>query len=197
MEKNFTSITASIMLEYLYCPRFIYFMKVLNINQNEQKRFKVQKGRDVHKIKSLTNIDYNRKKIDVVKKNIEEELYSDNLKIHGIIDEILFLNDGSASPLDYKYAEYKGRIYKTYKMQSVFYGLLIKENYNMDVNKGYIVYTRSKNHIEEIDFTEKDYIKLLKIIDDIYKIIEYNYYPKRTSVLSRCGDCCYRNICVK
>ena len=43
MEK--LSITPSIVIEYLYCPRFIYFMKILNISQNEDRRFKVTKGR--------------------------------------------------------------------------------------------------------------------------------------------------------
>ena len=51
MEK--LSITPSIVIEYLYCPRFIYFMKILNISQNEDRRFKVTKGREVHKFKEI------------------------------------------------------------------------------------------------------------------------------------------------
>ena len=34
-------VTTSILLEYLFCPRFIYFMNCLCIPQNEDKRFKV------------------------------------------------------------------------------------------------------------------------------------------------------------
>lgn len=192
-----TSITASIMLEYLYCPRFIYFMEVLKIDQNEDRRYKVEQGRLAHKKKTLSNIDYKRKRLNVVDKKIEEELSSQKYRIHGIIDEVLFIDDKSASPLDYKFAEYKGKIFKTYKMQSLFYALLIKENFNCPVNKGYIVYTRSKNYLAEIEFNDKDFIKLLKIIDNIFKIVESNYFPKKTSVASRCYDCCYRNICVK
>ena len=66
MENIKTSITPSLVIEYLYCPRFIYFMKVLEISQNEGSRYKVQKGRDIHTYKSLTNIEYKRKKIGVV-----------------------------------------------------------------------------------------------------------------------------------
>ena len=83
MEK--LSITPSIVIEYLYCPRFIYFMKILNIPQNEDRRFKVTKGREVHKFKELTNVDYLRKKLNVIKKWKEEELYSDKYSIHGKI----------------------------------------------------------------------------------------------------------------
>jgi len=38
------SITASQILEYLYCPRLTYFEYVMDIPQNEGQRFKVKKG---------------------------------------------------------------------------------------------------------------------------------------------------------
>lgn len=189
------SITPSLVIEYLYCPRFIYFMEVLKIDQNEDKRYKVTKGREIHHYKSLTNVEYRRKKLGVEKKLIEEELFSSKYRIHGKVDEVLFLSDGTASPLDYKYAKYKGRIFKTYKIQSIMYGLLIKENYNVKVNKGFIVYTRSNNHIEEILYKEKDVNSTIKIIDEICDIIKFNFFPKSTSIKRRCLDCCYRNIC--
>jgi len=185
------------MLEYLYCPRFIYYMKVLDIPQNEAKRFKVEEGRRIHKIKSLQNTDYTRKKILVKKKLIEQEVYDEINSIYGKIDEILFLKDGTAAPLDYKFAVFKNKVFKTYKIQSLMYGLMIKTNYNIEVSRGYIVYTRSKNHIEEIVFKKSDYAKLLKYINEINMIITMNKYPKATSCKSRCNDCCYRNICSK
>ncbi len=79
---NIMSITPSIVIEYLYCPRFIYFMKVLNIAQNEESRYKVTKGREVHRYKELTNIDYLRKQIKVTEKLREQDLYSDRYNIH-------------------------------------------------------------------------------------------------------------------
>ncbi len=142
-------------------------------------------------------MDYKRKKLEVIDKKIEEELFSIKYRINGKIDEILFFKDGSASPLDYKYAEYKNKIFKTYKIQSVLYAMLIMDNYNIKSDKGYLVYTRSKNHIEEISYSEKDFINTEKILQNIIKIIQLNYYPRKTKVYSRCFDCCYRNICIK
>ena len=40
------SLTASHLLEYLFCPRFTYFEYVLDIPQHEERRFKVEVGRD-------------------------------------------------------------------------------------------------------------------------------------------------------
>jgi len=172
-------------------------MKVLNIPQNEHSRFKVNKGREIHKYRSLTNKDYLRKKLNVVKKESEQELYSKKYALHGKIDEILFLESGEAAILDYKYAEYKDKIYKTHIMQSICYALLVQENYDVDVNKGYIVYTRSQNKIVDIIYEEKQITELKEIIEDILKIIKNSFFPKKTRVSSRCIDCCYSNICVK
>lgn len=196
-EQHSISITPSLMLEYLYCPRFIFYMKVLEIPQNEETRFKVTEGRIVHTHKALTNQDYKRKKLGVIKKESEQKLYSETYHIHGKVDEVLFLDDGTAAPLDYKYALFKKKIYTTYKIQSVMYGLLIKGAYNIPVNRGFIVYTRSKNHLEQIDIGEKDFTRVQRNIEAILNIIQNNRYPGATSYKNRCLDCCYRNICSK
>ena len=71
------SITASDILEYLYCPRFIYFENYLDIPQHEEKRFKVQKGRDVHE-------DKQRKNSDALKRNLRSIFH-----LRGVSGELL------------------------------------------------------------------------------------------------------------
>ncbi len=193
---NRYSITASQTLEYLYCPRFTYFEYVMDIPQNEGERFKVEKGRTVHEKARKQNPDYFRKKFCVKEKQSDMYL-SSPMGIRGIIDEILFMEDGSAAPLDYKYAEYKNKIFKTYRTQLVFYAQLIKDNYNVPVNKGFIVYTRSKNKLVEIEIKEKDFFELEKLTNELIDVIHNCKYPKPTSVKRRCPDCCYKNICEK
>ncbi len=190
------SITTSHMLEYLYCPRFTYFEYVLGIPQNEGNRFKVEKGRKVHEKVRKTNPDYLRKKVGAV--DVKSDLYlSSDSGIRGIVDEILFLDNGGAAPLDYKYAEFKDKVFKTYRLQLVYYARLIQENFNVDVNKGFIVYTRSKNKLIEVPIKEKDYKELDKIIKEVVDVIYKCKYPDATSVKRRCPDCCYRNLCEK
>ncbi|MFH0702387.1 MAG: CRISPR-associated protein Cas4 [bacterium] len=191
------NITTSDVIEYLYCPRFIYFIYCLGIKQNEDKRYKVIKGREVHKNKASSNKSYLRKRLNVVKKEIEVPLNSEKYHIHGIIDEVLFLNDGTASPFDYKFAEYKEKLFSTYKYQSYIYALLITENYNIPVNTGYICYTRSNNLIKEIEYNEKGLTETIEIINNVIKIIEKGLFPKKTNYSNKCIDCCYKNICVK
>jgi len=191
-----TYITVSDVIEYLFCPRFIYFMYCLDIKQQEDKRYKVLKGRKVHEMREKLNRDYIRKKLNCARKESSVYLASKKYRVKGIVDEVLFLDDGTASPFDYKFAEDKGKLFKTYKYQSLIYGLLIKENYNVDVKKGFVCYTRSNNLVREITFSEKDFTEAVKTINEILDIIQKGFYPKKTKSLMRCVDCTYRNICV-
>ena len=182
------------MIEYLFCPRFTYFEHVLDIPQKEENRFKVQKGRRIHEKIRKMNPDYLRKKIGAIDK--KSDLYlSNNIGMRGIVDEILFLNNGMASPLDYKFAEYKNRVFETYHFQLVFYGILIIDNFHVPVNKGYIVYTKSKNKLIKVELRKKDFAKLENIVEAVTEIINNGKYPKSTKYNKRCFDCCYKNIC--
>ena len=101
----------------------------------------------------------------------------------------------TAAPLDYKYAEYKERTFKNHKYQLVFYGQLIKDNYDVPVTRGYIIWTRSKNKLVEVPIEEKDFDELKSIVNGILKVIQECHYPKPTRYKKRCPDCCYKNIC--
>lgn len=187
-------ITATHLVEYLYCPRFTYYEYVLDIPERQENRFKVIKGRGIHEDVRKTNVKYLRKKLGVVDKKADVYLAS-NIGIRGIVDEILFFNDGSAAPLDYKYAEFKNKIYRTHRYQLIFYAKLIQENFDVEVNKGYVVYTRSKNKLIEVDFKKKDFNRFDKIIREIVAIICKCHYPVATRYRKSCLDCCYKNIC--
>jgi len=192
---DFQFITPSEVMEYLFCPRFVYFMNVLKIEQHEHRRTLVNKGRDIHKLKMVQNKDYLRKKAGAVDKLTDVYLSSDKLKLVGKVDEVLFLDDGSAAPLDYKYAFWENKVYKTLKYQQVLYALLIMENFQVPVYKAFIIYTRSQNHLEEVAITPKMLDKAKLTLDEIFKIINMEIYPKPAKAKRKCLDCTYRNLC--
>ena len=189
-------VTVSDALEYLFCPRFIFFERCLMIPEHQEKRFKVLKGRELHEIREKVNRDYLRKRLKCTRKEISVYLTSHKYHFKGEVDEVLFLEDGTAAPLDYKYAEFKNTIYKTHKYQAALYGILIMEHFGVDVKKGFVCYTRSNNYVAEIDFRQKDYKKAKEIIHEILMIIQKGYFPEGTKQKARCVDCTYRNICV-
>ncbi|MEQ8197750.1 MAG: CRISPR-associated protein Cas4 [Clostridiaceae bacterium] len=189
-------VTPSDIIEFIYCPRFTYFMKNLGIRQYEENRFKVQLGREKHLDKKSQNVKQVRKRIKGVSKEQEKYLISKKYGLKGIVDEIYLLEDGTHAPLDYKFAEFKEREFNTYKTQMALYSLMIEDIYNSKVNKFYLVYIRSKNLIKETEFDDKLRKMALKYLSDYWKVIK-GFYPKATASKARCVDCCYRNICEK
>jgi len=189
-------ITPSEVMEYLYCPRFTYFLNVLKIPQHEDKRYKVQKGREVHQQRLEQNRDYIRKKIPMIKKEQNIYLSSGRLHVRGIVDEVLYLKDGSLAPADYKFSVYKPYLYKTHQIQTALYALLIQDNYKKPVNTGYIFYLRGGYQMHEVPITPKLEREAMETVDKILKIIESEILPNRTTYRIRCADCCYKNICV-
>jgi CRISPR-associated exonuclease Cas4 len=198
MDKEFNEfknlISPSLLMEYWYCPRFIYFMEVLKIRQYEEKRLKVLLGREIHEKKALQP-DYLRKKIGVIRQEKNIYLSAPELGICGILDEILFLNDGSISLLDYKFA-YNKHKFKTQFLQNVLYAMLIENNFHTKVDACYIVYTRDKNDPVRYPIKAEDRKKILESIKKVNKIIKDGYYPSATTDRKKCDDCTYRRICV-
>jgi len=189
------SLTPSHIIEYLFCPRFTYFEYVLGIPQYEERYFKVMKGRNMHEIKLVRNKDYLRKRIGVKEKYLDQYLTNDSLR--GVVDEVLLLEDGTMAPLDYKFAKYEEKLFKTYKTQLSCYAVLIEDNFNKKVNKGYLVYIRSKNKLLEVEIRESDKTEVKKAMEGILKIIHQNFYPKATKYKAKCITCTYRNICTR
>ena len=189
-------ISPTDLLQYLYCPRFTYFFHSLEIPEHQEKRYKVQVGREIHEEKTQINKDYLRKKIGATAKEQEVYLSSEKYHLKGIVDEVLTLKDGTMAPLDYKFAEYSDHLYSTHKYQSLCYALLIEENYGKKAERGFLVYTRSNNKLVTLEFTDEYRAKLIEIIDEIVRIMNTGFYPKKTRNTARCGDCTYRNICV-
>lgn len=187
------SITPSHIIQYLYCPRFTYFEYVLRIPQFEEKSFKVMQGRSMHELKTVQNKEYLRKRIGARDKRVN--VYLTNRLLRGEVDEVLFLEDGTAAPLDYKFAKWEGRLYDTYRTQLICYAWLIEENFGVRVTRGYLVYVRSKNYLEEVPITPEDIQSVRQASRGILEILQKNQYPNATKVRKRCEHCTYRNIC--
>ncbi len=189
-------LTPSEVIEHVYCPRFTWFMNVQHIAQQEDKRFKVLKGREVHSRKETENKKYLRRKIGVVKKESEVYLASPKVRVRGVVDEVLWLSDGSMAPLDYKFTEQRQQAFKTHRVQVLLYAMLIRATYPAEVHRAFVAYIRGGHKLLEVEVTEKAVAEVTALLDEMFDIIRTGRLPKRTSHRVRCRDCCYRNICV-
>lgn len=188
-------ITPTEILEYYFCPRFIYFINVLKIPQYEERRYKVQRGKEEHEKRKIRNKDYLWKKIGAVQRLSDVHLESEKLRLRGVVDEIVTLEDESISPVDYKFAKPEAA-YKSHKMQIYAYCLLIEEVFDKPVKKGYIFYIRGGFMQEEVSYNSHNRKEILNSIKEIFKIINRERIPGKTKNRTRCADCTYKNICI-
>lgn len=189
------SFYPSQIIEFLYCPRYTYFEYVLRIPQFEDKFYKVERGRKMHDERLERNKSYLRKKIGVKEKWLDQYLGVEGLR--GKVDEVLWLEDGTYAPLDYKFAYWKDRVYDTYRQQLYCYAVLIEANFGGKVNKGFLVYTRSAHKLVEVEIGENAKDDILQSMERMLEIIEKNKFPKATKFKRRCVNCTYRNICIQ
>lgn len=189
-------ITPTEVVEYNFCPRFIYFMNVLAIPQYEERRYMVQRGREEHAKRLVRNKAYLWKKIGCVDRQSDVLLESERLGLRGLVDEIVTLADGSLAPVDFKYAD-SGTLYRSHRLQIYCYALLIEECFEKAVHKGYIFYIRGGCTQEEVSFGALARQQTRKDIAAILEIIQREKLPRPTKSRSRCADCTYKNICVR
>jgi|UPI00039ADCAA CRISPR-associated exonuclease Cas4 len=189
-------ITPTELLEYYFCPRFIYFMNVLKIPQYEDRRYKVQKGREVHQQRQERNKDYLWKKIDVVARESNVHLICEKYHLHGIVDEVVTLKDHTLAPIDYKYAIYPQYVYRSHRMQILSYCLLIEEVYQQPVNCGFLFYIREGSRQVKVPYNAQSRQKIIQDLEQILRVIQNENIPAKTNNWAECIDCTYKNICV-
>ena len=188
-------LTPSDILEHLFCGRFTYFERHLQLPEFQERREKVRRGRELHAVREATNRSYLRKRLGVTEKRIDVSLASPRHHLRGRLDEVLFFADGTAGPLDYKFAKDPGRVYATLRLQSAIYALLIRENFGVPVRRGFLVYTRSHNRVVELTYEPEDFRRVGRTVREILEVVQRGRLPRRAPA-SRCVDCCYRPICV-
>jgi CRISPR-associated exonuclease Cas4 len=168
---------------------------VLKIPQSEEKYGKVMRGRKIHDDRLVRNKGYLRRRLGAVDR--QDDVYLTMPGLRGRIDEVLLLDTAERAPLDYKFAEWKERLFDTYRIQLSCYGTLIEHNYPEPVRRGFLVYVRSKNKVVEVPIGDKEKEEVRRLLDDCRMTIERNYFPKATSYKKRCVTCTYRNICIR
>lgn len=186
--------TVSEVMAHQFCPRFTWFGRVLGIAENQERDYKVRRGREVHAGKETDDRGYLRRRLGVTAKEQAVYLGRADLPFRGVVDEVLFLDDGTAAPLDWKFAAYKEQVFRTYRLQAVIYALLIEGIYEKQVKQAYVVYVRSQNKLVTVPITAR----ARRQVDEVHasmSAVMAGQFPPATKSRRRCLTCTYRNLC--
>ncbi len=186
-------ITAADIMNYEYCPRIVYFTRVLKLPQT--KSAKQKKGlekdfsfkKDTSRNKIIKRKLWNSKLTRKYNVSLETEEYATKA-------DCIIINEEAKEiyPLQLKYAKKPlCGFYKTQRLQLLFEAMLIEKVLKYKVPHGYVKYELS-NDLVKIDLEDKT--ELFEVIKKVREIIGNEIYPPATKYKKRLVDSCYRRI---
>ena len=194
-----TSISVTDLKHYFYCPRIIYFEKVLHAKPNlgsQQIGSGEQHEEYVKKESRRKDAIYYSADFVGASKMFFVPLHSHRLKLSGTVDLIIRTRDNEYVPVDYKnIMSNHGKIWSDHKYQLTAYALLIDESFDTCVRRGFINYIPEEKVIGlEITRSMKVFVK--RVLGDVEKIIrEERLSPIKVSRKKCTGGCGFKFLC--
>jgi CRISPR-associated exonuclease Cas4 len=187
-------VSASDIKQFHFCPRIIYFTKILGVyertteSEDEGKRFHKKFYENEKRRMTL----FGSKSMKVEKKWINYFIKSERLGLKGTIDMIVKIKD-ELIVVEFKEIESPKKVLDGHIYQAAAYALLVEEKFDTTIRR-IILYYSKNNKIIEIPLTDNIRNHILWTIKKIRKIILKEYLPMiRPS--SKCYSCGYNWIC--
>ena len=180
------TVTAGEIRQYAYCPRKIYYYRVMGLKRVAST--KMQYGRGVHK-------ELSRRRNAGTTENRYHDVfvYDDDLGIIGYIDEIRWFGD------EPKLVEYKtgdapevGTRYPDL-LQLAALCMMAEEVYGIQIERAIVHYLKT-NEKREIHIGIRERLKVLEIVEKIRKMLETEEFPE-VQKGPQCRDCEFLRRC--
>jgi len=184
---------------YIYCPRLIYFDRVLHATPvfgSQQEDSKELHEDYVRKELRRKDAVYYSPEFVGAEKLLFTPLSSDNLGLQGNVDCIIKTASGEYVPVDYKnMASDRGRVWMDHRYQLVAYGLLVEDHFGTVVRRGFVNYIPGTLILQlEITPTMKSYVK--RVLGHIKRIIKEEELPPIRVAKQKCtGGCGHKQTC--
>lgn len=194
-----TSVSVTDIKHYIYCPRLVYFDKVLHatpIFGSQQEDSKELHDDYVKKELRRKDAIYYSSEFVGAEKLLFTPLGSGVLGLQGNVDLIIKTAKGEFVPVEYKNMRSDdGRVCMDHKYQLVAYALLIEENFGTIVKRGFVNYIPETLILQfEITPTMKSHVK--RVLGHIKRIIKDEELPPIRVAKHKCqGGCGHKQSC--
>lgn len=125
------------------------------------------------------------------RREFEVRVESAALRLRGLIDEVVFTEDGRVLPVDYKLATSVGA---NHRLQVGAYALMLEEAHGVHVSEGY-VYLIGKREMVRVSITAALREQILALLGAMFETVSRERMPEATTVLARCASCEFRRFC--
>jgi len=195
--EEFISVTD--IKQYIYCPRIVYFDRVLHatpIFGSQQEDSKELHEDYVKKELRRKDAVYYSPEFVGAEKILFTTLSSSRYGLQGNMDCIIKTARAEYIPVEYKNMNSdKGRVFMQHKYQLVGYALLIEDNFNTVVRRAFVDYIPEGLILQfEITPTMKIFVK--RVLGHIRRIIKDEELPPIRVAKYKCaGGCGHKQTC--
>lgn len=177
--------------QYLFCPRVVYFLEVLNIPKAAPVW--VREGSEHHKKESELF-----KRRTLARFHLENATLKTNVNLshskfdfYGVCD-VLIVSDENVYPVEIKLHGDKPT--KSQKMQLIAYGILAEAIHNKKFNMGFVLFEKNSKTVP-IKVVDDDKREVEKIVSEIIRMIEVGRLPYSSADDGKCTQCEFLNYC--
>lgn len=189
------TVTVFDLLQYFYCPRKVYFLRVMGVPVKIKRKMKYGQKiqqREERRMKERKRIyGLEREEIERVMQKVQIE--DSKIGLSGQVDTVLKLDSGEFIPVDTKYTDHM-KIYRSFKKQIVAYALLLDHHFNVNTGRGIIFFAKQKKSLE-VNITDGDKKHILRDIKRIQSLIKSEKIPRKATS-EKCGYCEVKKYCV-
>jgi len=183
-------ITVVDVRDYAYCPRVVYFTKVLHLRERVTEA--MEYGRERHEEPPLAPLVPKLKPVKVMR---DVELTSRKLMLTGKVDLIVVTKHGEYVPVEVKWSEPQaGGPKRQHRVQLTAYALLIEDAFETTVKRAIVYYSRA-GKLLQVALTDHDKRQVKQIVKRIYEVIRGEELPEVKKDEEQCADCGYRPYC--
>lgn len=189
------AITVWDIAQYYYCPRKVYFLRVLEVPAGVRR--KMEYGDEIHE-KEKRRIEerklcYGFDREDVVEIVQDLQVESETIGLRGKLDAVIRLKTGEIIPVETKYTDF-AVTQRHYLKQLYAYALLLEEHSRLPVTRGVIYFSQQRKPVlTEITYSDKESVK--RDIEAIQRMIREETPPRPVSP-EKCRYCEVQRYCV-
>ncbi len=185
-----SSIPINLIRQWCYCPRVVYYMKLLELKVETPGW--VKQGTKFHELeeKLWKRRDLSRFNLSEGTKHHNVNMRSDKLGLHGIADMVIETSD-SIYPVEFKISTKNAQ--RGSVLQLASYAMLCEDHFGKKCEVGFLV--GKGNILHKIFFDEDKREQVANVIKDIKKMFIHGNKPDSDASVTQCSACEYVNFC--
>lgn len=184
-------LTVTDIKNYVYCPRTVYYSYFLP--GTRPTTYKMEEGKLSHQ--EVADLEERRSlrayRLEDGEREFRLPLHSTRLGLSGLLDMVI-IRQGEAIPVEFKNSTAGLALH--HKYQLVAYALLVEEQAQKPVRRGFIYFIPSKR-AEEVQITPNMRRYVTRLLREIREMLHGETLPPVAGQRGRCVDCEYRRHC--